>query len=210
MSIPIASLKFPAVNNISYSTTRAKDWDDILTAHTDEAVARTWTMKDKRIGKHVFNVSTRNKSAATVGSVKVRAPAQNTVPDRLTPNRFTGCMRDSMWQFRHHRIVNWRHQPVQHAIWDPAADIQYRTVSSKRTQSVPPIGGQEERRAMCHRTCERRSRQDSRCEHARRHHKCQLRSSIRPRMRPNCIALFSSSTSIQRHSSIHLSSLLLQ
>ena len=71
LSIPITSLKFPAVTAISYSTTRAKDWDDILTAHTDEAVARTWTMKDKRVGKHVFNVNIEKKKGATVGSVKV-------------------------------------------------------------------------------------------------------------------------------------------
>ncbi|EJF66083.1 Utp21-domain-containing protein [Dichomitus squalens LYAD-421 SS1] len=70
LSIPIASLKFPAVTTLSYSATRAKDWDDILTAHTDEAVARTWTMKDKRVGKHVFNVAAEKKKGGTVGSVK--------------------------------------------------------------------------------------------------------------------------------------------
>ncbi|RDX56504.1 Utp21-domain-containing protein [Lentinus brumalis] len=70
LSIPIASLKFPPVTALSYSTTRSKDWDDILTAHTDEAVARTWTMKDKRVGKYVFNVSSEKKKGATVGSVK--------------------------------------------------------------------------------------------------------------------------------------------
>lgn len=79
LSIPIASLKFPAINNISHSTTRTKDWDDILTAHTDESVARTWTMKDKRVGKHVFNVSAEKKKSATVGSVKVWTLTQNKV-----------------------------------------------------------------------------------------------------------------------------------
>ncbi|RPD66386.1 Utp21-domain-containing protein [Lentinus tigrinus ALCF2SS1-7] len=69
LSIPIASLKFPPITALSYSTTRSKDWDDILTAHTDEAVARSWTMKDKRVGKHVFKVS-GEKKGATVGSVK--------------------------------------------------------------------------------------------------------------------------------------------
>ncbi|KAH9945893.1 Utp21-domain-containing protein [Epithele typhae] len=69
LSIPIASLKFPAPTAISSSTTRSKDWDDILTAHTDEAVARTWSMKDKRVGKHVFTVAGEKKKT-TVGSVK--------------------------------------------------------------------------------------------------------------------------------------------
>ncbi|KAI0707610.1 Utp21-domain-containing protein [Earliella scabrosa] len=70
LSIPITSLKFPAITALSHSTTRAKDWDDILTAHTDEAVARTWTMKDKRIGKHVYNLAEGKKKGSTVGSVK--------------------------------------------------------------------------------------------------------------------------------------------
>ncbi|OJT09103.1 U3 small nucleolar RNA-associated protein 21 -like protein [Trametes pubescens] len=70
LSIPIASLKFPAISALSYSTIRTKDWDDILTAHTDEAVARTWTMKDKRVGKHVFTVAGEKKKGAAVGSVK--------------------------------------------------------------------------------------------------------------------------------------------
>ncbi|KAF8643908.1 hypothetical protein AX16_008924 [Volvariella volvacea WC 439] len=74
LSIPIASLKFPPITSISYSTTRAKDWDDILTAHTDETFARSWTMQNKRLGKHNFGfVSTakaKGKSRAPLGSVK--------------------------------------------------------------------------------------------------------------------------------------------
>ncbi|KAL7283597.1 hypothetical protein ACG7TL_003032 [Trametes sanguinea] len=79
LSIPITSLKFPPISSLSYSTTRTKDWDDILTAHTDEAVARTWTMKDKRVGKHVFTVTGEKKKGAAVGSVKVY------------PSRFEPC-----------------------------------------------------------------------------------------------------------------------
>ncbi|KAH9857144.1 Utp21-domain-containing protein [Lenzites betulinus] len=70
LSIPIASLKFPTISALSYSPTRTKDWDDILTAHTDEAVARTWTMKDKRVGKHIFTIAGDKKKGALVGSVK--------------------------------------------------------------------------------------------------------------------------------------------
>ncbi|KAI0672967.1 Utp21-domain-containing protein [Trametes maxima] len=70
LSIPIASLKFPAINSLSYSTTRTKDWDDILSAHNDESVARTWTMKDKRVGKYVFTVAGEQRQGTTVGSVK--------------------------------------------------------------------------------------------------------------------------------------------
>ncbi|KJA14833.1 hypothetical protein HYPSUDRAFT_208393 [Hypholoma sublateritium FD-334 SS-4] len=51
LSIPLASLKFPPITSISYSSARSKDWDDIITSHTDETFARTWTMQGKRLGK---------------------------------------------------------------------------------------------------------------------------------------------------------------
>ncbi|KAF8921083.1 Utp21 specific WD40 associated putative domain-containing protein [Mucidula mucida] len=52
LSIPLTSLKFPTITSLSYSPARAKDWDDILTAHTDETIARSWTMLGKKVGKH--------------------------------------------------------------------------------------------------------------------------------------------------------------
>ncbi|KAG2020156.1 WD-repeat-containing protein [Coprinopsis cinerea AmutBmut pab1-1] len=74
LSIPLASLKFPPVTSMSYSSARAKDWDDILTGHTDETFARTWTMQSKRLGKHTFGFAEdtkgKGKPRATLGSVK--------------------------------------------------------------------------------------------------------------------------------------------
>ena len=52
--MPLASLKFPAITSLSYSATRAKDWDDIVSGHTEETVARSWNMQSKRLGKHKF------------------------------------------------------------------------------------------------------------------------------------------------------------
>ncbi|KAG7447991.1 Utp21-domain-containing protein [Guyanagaster necrorhizus] len=73
LSIPLASLKFPAITSLSYSSARAKDWDDILTAHTDESVARSWTMQSKKVGKYTFGftepVKGKGKGKA-IGSVK--------------------------------------------------------------------------------------------------------------------------------------------
>ncbi|KAJ7510043.1 Utp21 specific WD40 associated putative domain-containing protein [Mycena galericulata] len=74
LSVPLASLKFPPITSISYSSSRAKDWDDILTGHTDETFARTWTMQSKKLGKHslgfadTINGKTRERRA--LGSVK--------------------------------------------------------------------------------------------------------------------------------------------
>lgn len=71
LSIPLTSLKFAPVIAIAYSTTRTKDWDDILTAHAEETFARTWTMKDKKLGKRVFGFGDGGKKGASVGAVTV-------------------------------------------------------------------------------------------------------------------------------------------
>ncbi|KAJ6502384.1 Utp21 specific WD40 associated putative domain-containing protein [Mycena sanguinolenta] len=74
LSIPLASLKFPPVTSISYSSARAKDWDDILTGHTDETFARTWTMQSKKLGKHSLGFADaakgKSKERVPLGSVK--------------------------------------------------------------------------------------------------------------------------------------------
>ncbi|EJD02387.1 WD40 repeat-like protein [Fomitiporia mediterranea MF3/22] len=72
LSIPVANMKFPPITQLAYSTTRSKDWDDVLTAHKQESVARTWTVRDKKLGKWVFNL---NDAIATKGKKKVSAGA---------------------------------------------------------------------------------------------------------------------------------------
>ncbi|KAF8212057.1 Utp21-domain-containing protein [Mycena galopus ATCC 62051] len=67
LSIPLASLKFPPVTSISYSSSRAKDWDDILTGHTDETFARTWTMQSKKLGKHSLGFADAAKGKSKEG-----------------------------------------------------------------------------------------------------------------------------------------------
>jgi U3 small nucleolar RNA-associated protein 21 len=39
--------------SMSHSSARAKDWDDIVTAHMDESVVRTWSMQNKKLGRHL-------------------------------------------------------------------------------------------------------------------------------------------------------------
>ncbi|KAJ7087871.1 Utp21-domain-containing protein [Mycena epipterygia] len=74
LAIPLASLKFPPITSISYSSARAKDWDDILTGHTDETFARTWTMQSKKLGKHSLGFADapkgKLKERGVLGSVK--------------------------------------------------------------------------------------------------------------------------------------------
>ncbi|KAJ7046979.1 Utp21 specific WD40 associated putative domain-containing protein [Mycena alexandri] len=74
LSIPLTSLKFPPIISMSYSPSRAKDWDDIITGHTDETFARTWTMQSKKLGKHSLGFADiskgKSKERGVLGSVK--------------------------------------------------------------------------------------------------------------------------------------------
>ncbi|KAL0946708.1 hypothetical protein HGRIS_012895 [Hohenbuehelia grisea] len=79
LSVPLTSLKFPPITAISYSTTRTKDWDDIITVQTDDTYARTWTMLGKRLGKHTFGFvdavkgKTKDRPVGAVKAVCVTA-----------------------------------------------------------------------------------------------------------------------------------------
>ncbi|KAG1827105.1 Utp21 specific WD40 associated putative domain-containing protein [Suillus subaureus] len=70
LSKPLASLKFPPITSISCSSTRSKDWDDVLTAHADEMCVRSWTVFNKRVGKHTFNSAESSKRKSPSGVVK--------------------------------------------------------------------------------------------------------------------------------------------
>ena len=72
LSTPIASLKFPPIIAMSHSTGRAKDWDDIVTAHSNEGFARSWSLLNKKHGKHSFKFDADEKrKGPPIGSVKV-------------------------------------------------------------------------------------------------------------------------------------------
>jgi len=72
LSTPIASLKFPPIVAMSHSTGRAKDWDDIVTSHVDEGFARSWSLINKKHGKHSFKFDPDEKrKGPPTGSVKV-------------------------------------------------------------------------------------------------------------------------------------------
>jgi hypothetical protein len=71
LSIPLASLKLPPITALSYSTTRMKDWDDILTTHANETVARTWTMLGKKIGKYALDFVGTVKRTQTCPTAQV-------------------------------------------------------------------------------------------------------------------------------------------
>lgn len=69
LSVPLTSLKHSSVTSLAFSTMRSKDWDDILTAHTDETYARTWSMLNKRLGQHALGITEKGKTR-TLGAIK--------------------------------------------------------------------------------------------------------------------------------------------
>ena len=75
LSTPVSSLKLPPVTGLSFSTARSKDWDDILSAHKQESVARTWSLQNKKLGNWSMNFADDNadgkKWKTPVGSVRV-------------------------------------------------------------------------------------------------------------------------------------------
>ncbi|KIK30971.1 hypothetical protein PISMIDRAFT_127201 [Pisolithus microcarpus 441] len=70
LSKSLSSLKFPPVTSISFSTTRSKDWDDVLTAHVDEPLVRSWSVLNKRLGEHTWNYHESSRRNTRSGSVK--------------------------------------------------------------------------------------------------------------------------------------------
>lgn len=117
LSIPLTSLKFPPIIGLSYSTTRTKDWDDILTAHADETFARTWSMKDKKLGKHTFGFGTEGKKASTSGAVKVsnmKSLLYDHEPEQ--PSYILVCLRFCVWKLRFSIVLHRIDSYVQHAV----------------------------------------------------------------------------------------------
>ena len=51
LGIAPSSLKLPVITSIAYSTSRSKDWDDVVTTHEGESRGRTWSVEGKRVGK---------------------------------------------------------------------------------------------------------------------------------------------------------------
>ena len=56
MGVSAAGLKYPLITAISSSSTRSKDWEDIVTAHAEDSIARTWRVQDKRLGAWAFEL----------------------------------------------------------------------------------------------------------------------------------------------------------
>lgn len=71
LSLPPASLKLEPATSLSFSLTRSRDWNDILTIHPGTS-ARMWLGKDRRMDANPLTPPNKKRSAtevATTGSV---------------------------------------------------------------------------------------------------------------------------------------------
>ena len=99
---------------------RSKDWDDVLTAHTDEPLVRSWTVLNKRLGKHTWSYSDDAKRKSSTGSVKVRTTSHHMV---VTYEFCIVRLRFCMWKLRYCGLVDRGNPHVEHAIWLEAENI---------------------------------------------------------------------------------------
>ncbi|CAE6468709.1 unnamed protein product [Rhizoctonia solani] len=67
LAIPVSHLKLPAITALAYSSTRSKDWEDVLTAHTGETFARTWSVREKKLGKWSMGGAEKAKGVSAKG-----------------------------------------------------------------------------------------------------------------------------------------------
>lgn len=64
LGVKPSSLKLPLITSLSYSTSRSKDWDDVVTASQGEALGRSWSVQGKRVGKWTLQAGGPAKTTA--------------------------------------------------------------------------------------------------------------------------------------------------
>lgn len=129
MIVPVASLKYPHITSISHSTSRTKDWDDIITGHAEETFARTWSMQSKKIGKYTLgfaeDIKGKGKERPPLGSCKVSALCAS-ILHSLYLTFIVGCLCHSLREFRDRRLFHRSDPYVESSIWDQEKDFRRR------------------------------------------------------------------------------------
>lgn len=108
-----ASLKLPPITAISSASIRAKDWDDVLTAHAEDAIARTWWVQEKKLGSHAFEVEDGIVQVSPGRSCSCSCSICSISSD---PTDGSGRLRDGVRELWSGGFVRRRDQDVEHAI----------------------------------------------------------------------------------------------
>ncbi|KAG5635440.1 hypothetical protein H0H81_011247 [Sphagnurus paluster] len=172
LSIPLASLKFPPVTAISYSAARMKDWDDILTAHSEETFARSWTMLNKKLGKYSFGFSDaakgKAKESAPLGSVKVKI-SQCILNQAMANWNLLGGVCHRMRKLWPRKLVDGCNPHVEYAVRNSAEVVQCGTLSTRG--NAAPVFCVQKEGEMYNRACDGRLKSDGNRQHSRWNHK---------------------------------------
>jgi U3 small nucleolar RNA-associated protein 21 len=62
------TLKLPSATSLSFSTTRSRDWDDVLSTHAGVRAAHTWSARDRRMGSKPFSTEKAEATACCVSA----------------------------------------------------------------------------------------------------------------------------------------------
>eukprot|EP00794_Sanderia_malayensis_P006767 gene6767-7529_t len=54
LGVRVEELKLSPITDLDAETTRASDWDNVVTCHSGSAYVRTWRLQNKSIGKHTL------------------------------------------------------------------------------------------------------------------------------------------------------------
>lgn len=61
MAKPLLSLKLQPTTSLSHSSTRTRDWDDLVTTHAGTSQAETWSTRNARKGRHQLAATSGEK-----------------------------------------------------------------------------------------------------------------------------------------------------
>ncbi|KAG8892661.1 hypothetical protein FRB99_002551, partial [Tulasnella sp. 403] len=74
---PIMNLKFSPITSLSFSRTRSKDWEDVITTHMNESYARTWRVENKTCGRWLFKPPPEEKHASAIAKSAIVSACGN-------------------------------------------------------------------------------------------------------------------------------------
>ena len=136
--------RLPRVSAMSYSSARSRDWDDLVTIHQNEAVARTWSVQNKRKGNWTLALSdplgkVGGKSTSSAAKAKKTAFGNAKVRSTLSictiehsadiVRGMTGSVGFGLRQLRFHgvrqQLANW---DVEFAVWHQTQDVRLPSV----------------------------------------------------------------------------------
>jgi len=75
-ALSTSQTEVPLVDKMAWNTAKRLEWDDLITISHGEKIARTWSVQNKKLGKHVFDLgsvnSSRKKEREDLGLAKVK------------------------------------------------------------------------------------------------------------------------------------------